>query len=134
EAARQLGEKEARQQSHFTHRPDKIEAVEEERPLDEGIGVFDLIRAFQNILERFQDEGLGEIVDDQYTVSDKIDYLLSLVPPGGSKAFAELFQGATSKHEMIVTFLAVLELMKLNVFRVRQEIVLGEIELIRHPV
>jgi len=133
EAARQLGEKEAKQQSRFTHKPDKIEAADdEERPLDEGFGIFDLIRAFQNIIDRFQDEGLGEIVDDQYTVGDKIDHLLGLIPPGGSKPFADLFEKATSKHEMIVTFLAVLELMKLNVFRVRQERVLGEIELHRN--
>lgn len=133
EAARKLGEKEAKQQSHFTHKPDKIEAADDEaRPLDDGIGIFDLIRAFQNILERFQDEGLGEIVDDHYTVGDKIDHLLGLIAPGGSMPFAALFQGATSKHEMIVTFLAVLELMKLNVFRVIQERVLGEIELHRN--
>lgn len=133
EAARKLGERESKQQNHFTHRPDKIiPAGDEERPLDDGLSIFDLIRAFQNILDRFNDEGLGEIVDDQYTVGDKIDHLLGLIPPGGSMPFAALFKGATTKHEMIVTFLAVLELMKLNYFRVRQERVLGEIEMIRN--
>jgi len=133
EAARKLGEKEAKQQNHFSHKPDKIEADgEAERPLDEGLSIFDLIRAFQNILDRFNDEGLGEIVDDQYTVGDKIDQLLGLIPPGGSMPFEALFRGATSKNEMIVTFLAILELMKLNYFRVRQERVLGEIELHRN--
>jgi segregation and condensation protein A len=133
EAARKLGEKEARQQNLFSHKPDKIVAADDaERPLDEGLGIFDLIRAFQNILDRLGDEGLGEIVDDAYTVGDKIDHLLGLIPPGGSMPFAALFEGATTKHEMIVTFLAVLELMKLNFFRVRQERVLGEIELLRN--
>ena len=133
EAARKLGEKEAKQQNLFSHKPDKIVAADDaERPLDDGLGIFDLIRAFQNILDRLNDEGLGEIVDDQYTVGDKIDHLLGLIPPGGSMPFAALFKGATTKHEMIVTFLAVLELMKLNFFRVRQERVLGEIELHRN--
>ena len=133
EAARKLGEREANQQKHFSHKPDKIVAAgDEERPLDDGLSIFDLIRAFQNILDRFNDEGLGEIVDDQYTVGDKIDHLLGLIPPGGSMPFTSLFQGATTKHEMIVTFLAVLELMKLNYFRVRQERILGEIEMIRN--
>lgn len=135
EAARKLGEKEARQRDHFTHKPERIVPdAEEIRPLSGEVGIFDLIRAFQNILDRFNDEGLGEIVDDQYTVGDKIDRLLSLIPPGGSRPFTSLFEGATSKHEMIVTFLAVLELMKLNLFRVRQELVLGEIELMRNVV
>lgn len=133
EAARNLGESEAQQQRLFTHKPAKIVAAETEaRPLSTEVNIFDLIRAFQNILDRCNDEGLGEIVDDQYTVSDKIDELLRTIPPGGSIAFTSLFKAATTKHEMIITFLAVLELMKLNYFRVRQEFVLGEIELHRN--
>lgn len=133
EAARQLGDQESKQQDHFHRIPEKIETDEDEkRPLSEDVGIFDLIKAFQNILDRFQDEGLGEIVDDQYTVSDKIDHLLSRVQPGGSVRFSTLFEGAASKNEMIVTFLAVLELMKLNYFQVRQEATLGEIELHRN--
>ncbi|MDF1826322.1 MAG: segregation/condensation protein A [Verrucomicrobiales bacterium] len=133
EAAHFLGEEEAKQQEHFVRKPDKIEAPkDQERPLSGDVGVFDLIKAFQNILDKFEDNSLGEIVDDHYTVSDKIDLLLSTVEPGGSIAFSSLFENASSKHEMIVTFLAVLELMKLNYFQVRQEIVLGEIELRRN--
>lgn len=135
EAAHYLGEKESEQQDLFTRKPDKIETPkDQERPLSEEVSVFDLIKAFQNILDKFQDEGLGEIVDDHFTVSDKIDLLLNNVEPGGTVAFSSLFENATSKNEMIVTFLAVLELMKLNYFQVSQEIVLGEIELRRNQV
>lgn len=133
EAARQLAEKESKQQNHFTHKPKKIKSVAgEERPLSEDIGIFDLIRAFQSILDRFQDEGLGEIVDDQFTVSDKIALILDKVEPGGTISFIDLFKSAASKNEMIVTFLAVLELMKLNYFKVHQKVVLGEISLRRN--
>lgn len=135
EAARQLGEKEEKAQDQFKRKPDKIESNEDEkRPLSGDLGIFDLIRAFQNILDRFEDDGLGEIIDDKFTVSDKIDHLLDLVLPGNSISFASLFEDATSKHEMIVTFLAVLELMKLNFFRVRQEVILGDIELQRNEL
>lgn len=133
EAAGQLADKEEKQQNHFSHKPDKIETAEgEERPLSEDVGIFDLIKAFQSILDRFQDDGLGEIVDDQFTVSDKIAHILDSVEPGGSIGFAALFKSAASKNEMIVTFLAVLELMKLNYFKVNQRVVLGEIELRRN--
>ena len=74
---------------------------------------------------------LGEIVDDQFTVSDKIAYILDQVDPGGTISFIDLFKSAASKNEMIVTFLAVLELMKLNYFKVQQKVVLGEINLRR---
>ncbi|MEC5129397.1 segregation/condensation protein A [Verrucomicrobiales bacterium BCK34] len=133
EAARQLAEKESKQQNHFSHKPDKIKSVEgEERPLSDDVSVFDLIRAFQSILDRFQDDSLGEIVDDQFTVSDKIAFILDKVEPGGTIKFVDLFTGAASKNELIVTFLAVLELMKLNYFKVVQKIVLGEIQMRRN--
>jgi len=133
EAATYLGRKEAEQLDHFKHKPDKIETGgDDERPLSEDVGIFDLIRAFQNILDRFQDEGLGEIVDDKFTVSDKINHLLETVAPGESISFTSLFSEASSKNELIVTFLALLELMKLNHFKVRQKEALGEIELERN--
>lgn len=133
DAANFLGNRESEEQERFKRKPDRIETNKEEsRPLSEDVGIFDLIRAFQNIVDRFQDEGLGEIVDDAYTVSDKIDHLLETVEPGMSMSFVELFKDATSKNEMIVTFLALLELMKLNFFCVRQESILGKIELQRN--
>jgi len=134
DAAQHLGEREAAEQQRFRHHPDKIETGEPtQRPLSEDVGIFDLIRAFQGILERFENEGLGEIVDDHFTVADKIDVLLTTVAPGRSVQFSSLFTGATSKRELIVTFLALLELMKLNHFKVRQRGILGEIELERNP-
>jgi len=133
EAAHDLGRRESEQQDRFTRKPEKIETEEEQtRPLSEDVGIFDLIRAFQNILDRFEEPSAEEIVDDRFTVGDKIDHLLETVPPGGTIQFSTLFEGAASKHEMIVTFLALLELMKLNQFLVRQESVLGDIELRRN--
>ena len=102
-------------------------------PLSEDLGIFDLIHAFQNIVDRFSDEGLGEIVDDHFTVSDKIEYLLKVILPGQTVTFFSLFEDAATKGELIVTFLALLELMKINHLRVKQEVILGEI-LIERPL
>tara|TARA_R110002096_G_scaffold23992_4_gene75968 strand:+ start:1507 stop:2517 length:1011 start_codon:yes stop_codon:yes gene_type:complete len=133
EAAHYLGKRESEQRDHFKRKPDKIETKEEDkRPLSGDLGIFDLIRAFQNIVDRLQDDGLGEIIDDSFTVSDKIDHLLETIAPGEAIEFTTLFEGSTTKQEMIVTFLALLELMKLNIFRVRQEVLMGEIELRRN--
>ena len=132
DAAGFLQKQEAHQQDVFRPVPEKIETGEtSERPLAE-VSIFDLIRSFQKILERFNDEdAFREIVDEHWTVSDKIDHLLTTVPPGGSIQFSRLFERANSKGEVIVTFLALLELMKLNHFVVRQAVLLGEIELQR---
>ena len=107
------------------------EAGEEERELN--LGIFDLIKAFQGILDRFEEEtAFAEIHDDRYTVGDKIDFLLTKIEPGHAVQFSSLFETATSKGEVIVTFLALLELMKLRYFRIQQENILGDIELFRN--
>jgi segregation and condensation protein A len=96
------------------------------------VGIFDLIRAFQKVLKRFEDvHTLREIVDDRWTVSDKIDFLLATVPVGGRTRFEELFTEASSRSEVIITFLAVLELMKLHFLEIEQMGVLGDIFVLR---
>ena len=96
------------------------------------VGIFDLIRAFQKVLKRFDDvHSLREIVDDRWTVSDKIDFLLGHVPVGGRMRFEELFTEASSRSEVIVTFLAILELIKLHFLEIEQTKTLGEIVVLR---
>jgi segregation and condensation protein A len=120
------------QEGRFAHQPDTPEKpAAEPAPLAE-VSIFDLIRAFQNVLKRFeQSHDFGDIIDDRFTVSDKIDFLLGNFAPGEAKSFDTLFQSATTKAEVIVTFLALLELMKLNQFIVRQSTLLGSIAIER---
>ena len=84
------------------------------------------------MLKRFDKvEDIREIVSDQWTVSSKIDYLLELLPLGARVKFDTLFTDTSSRTEMIVTFLAMLELIKLNHLQVEQEVMLGEIVVVR---
>jgi len=132
DAAGYLEEREAEQQRIFAGVTEETEAEEEEAVPLPNVGIFDLIRAFQGILKRFEDEAeLNEIVDDRFTTGDKIDHLLKVVERGQSIRFQELFAQATSKAEVVVTFLALLELIRLNEFRVRQKEALGEMEIER---
>lgn len=133
DAAGYLSRKETEQEDYFAHQPEKIPMVPdgEPEPLPD-VNIFDLIRAFQNVLKRFEEStDLGEIVDERFTVSDKIEFLLSEIKPGGALRFLTLFEQATTKAEMIVTFLAILELMKMNQFKIQQEHILGDIEVKR---
>jgi segregation and condensation protein A len=111
--------------------PDLQKVAEPSSGLPE-LGIFDLIRAFQKVLARFEKEDLREIADDRFTVADKIEYLLQTVPPGEQVAFLSLFAEASSRDEVIVTFVAMLELIKLRQFRVTQDHLLGEITLYRN--
>jgi len=128
DAAGFLSLREMELEGHFAHRPDHGDKpVEEPVPLAE-VSIFDLIRAFQNVLKRFEEShDFGDIIDDRFTVSDKIEFLLHEFKPGEERRFDALFATATTQSEVIVTFLAMLELMKLNQFVVRQSTLLGDI-------
>lgn len=134
DAANSLAEKAHQQEDLFAHVPEKAETPDPgSAPLAE-ISIFDLIRAFQGVLKRFEEShDLGDIIDDRFTVSDKMDFLLGHLRPGQTLSFKTLFASASTKAEVIVTFLAVLELMRLNQFVVCQDQVLGEIEIERRP-
>jgi segregation and condensation protein A len=120
--------REQEQEGRFAHQPDPSELPAEQPATLAAVSIFDLIRAFQNVLKRFEEShDFGDIIDDRYTVSDKIELLLGHFTPGQVRRFEELFQDATTKAEVIVTFLALLELMKLNQFVVRQADLLGDI-------
>lgn len=134
DAAAYLGKREEQQTAYFHHLPEIPDTpAEETKPLGE-VGIFDLIQAFQNVLQRFEESkgSFGEIQDDHWTVSDKISHLLDSIQPGKSVPFSRLFAAASSKGEVIVTFLALLELMKVNHFKAIQTETLGDIELHRN--
>lgn len=126
DAAQFLDQRAQHQATLFPVHPETVEPPPAPPTLPE-VNVFDLIRAFQKVLDKLKPGELREIVDEQYTVSDRIEHLLKVVPVAKPVAFSSLFAGATSRDEIIVTFIAVLELMKLRYFRVTQDRPFGEI-------
>ena len=96
------------------------------------VGIFDLINAFQRALKRLPaEEKTGEIREETFTVTDRINHLMHRIDRGVSVRFEELFGEATTRNELVVTFLALLELIRMKQFRVRQEEQFGEIWLDR---
>ena len=134
DAAQFLGTQEIKTQDFFAASPEvpDLSAISEAVP---KAGIFDLIRAFQKVLKRFEGANeLREIVADRWTVSDKIEHLLETLPVGGRVVFDSLFSSASSRSEVIVTFLAVLELIKLSHLEIEQEHLLGQIIVVRPAV
>jgi segregation and condensation protein A len=94
------------------------------------VGIFQLIHAFQNVIKRVEArEELREILDEQFTVSDKIEIILRRVAGGARLRFSDLFESVASRVETVVTFLALLELIRLKQVRAIQADPLGEIEI-----
>jgi segregation and condensation protein A len=129
DAAAQLGRRELEQSNMFSRLPDSDENAPE-RPLGD-VSVFDLISAFNNVLKRIQQrEDLREIFEENFTVSDKIDLIMKITGSVALK-FTELFARAASRTEIVVTFLALLELIRLKQIRAVQNEPFGEIEVLR---
>jgi len=124
EAAGQLREREALQESLYARiAPTPDLPTEPENLLVDEVGIFDLIRAFQNVLRRRtpKEEDLREIFEENFTVSDKIDHVLRLISSGVSLRFEEMFPERATRTEIVVTFLAMLELIRMKQLRVRQD-------------
>ena len=122
DAAGFLQDRQDEQRRMFASQPELPDIPQDPAPLPESVGIFDLIRAFQNVLKRFDEvDSIGEIFDDRLTVGDQIDFLIGRIAPGEAVSFSKLFAGAESKSEVVVTFIALLELIRMKEFRVRQE-------------
>jgi len=92
------------------------------------VSLFDLLSAFREVLDRVSDQELTrEIVDDEYSVTDRIAEVLERIKDECTLPFRELFRPESRRAEVIATFLALLELIRLRQVRVRQAREFGQI-------
>jgi segregation and condensation protein A len=104
---------------------EKIETVHDEQEVDLGsIGIFDLLSAFKRILERVdsgQSEQLHVVSLDTVKIDERIEVILGLLCDKKEVGFEELFLGDYRKIVVVVTFMAILELVKMQEISFRQE-------------
>lgn len=94
--------------------------------------LFDLINALTDALKKVPEEVLHEIIKEEFTVEQKIHDVLHLLLERSSVMLHELFAKAKSKSEIIVTFLAILELIRLKEIKVIQRRIFDDIEVLRN--
>jgi segregation and condensation protein A len=129
EAAAQLHDRALEQERIFTRDGGSAAISDEPLPLHE-VGIFQLIHAFQEVIKRVEArEDLREIFGERFSVSDKIEQILERVGNGTPVRFSELFGQIVSRIEIVVTFLALLELIRLNQVRALQPKMFDEIEI-----
>lgn len=88
-------------------------------PLAE-VPLFSLLEAFQAVLSRAKVKITHDIVTDRITITDRIHELVAAL--GGKKRieFTELFAGAETRFDLVITFLALLEMTRLRMTRLFQ--------------
>ena len=127
DAALHLEALEARREDIFGR--DGAEAVLGKEPdvALHDVGLFDLISAFNEALKNVKSEELREIFAERFTVAEKIETLGDRLRREGKFSISKMFEGMRSRHEIACTFLALLELIRLNQARAVQKDTYGEI-------
>lgn len=131
EAAGHLEVLEQRRKEIFTRFPIRPDWEDDPEEVFFEASLFDLISAFSKILKEISREDFQEIIKDEFTVEQKIHYLIDLLNQKGVIFFTHLFDQAKNKLEIIATFLALLELIRLKLVLVRQHKEFGEIEIMK---
>jgi len=100
-----------------------------------AITLFDLVKAFGEVLERTKNRPVYEVESADVTVADMIGYLRERfveVGPGKPVLILRVFEQQRTRRAMIALFLAVLEMVRMQAVVVAQENLFGEIALERH--
>ena len=128
-AAEQLAERDLLGDRTFTRKPDAevIESAKEGQVI--RIGLFELIDAFQKILDRVSPDHRVDMARDRVSVQERITQLTDLLEKQASMTFDELFADSCERADIIVTFLAILEMAKLNLIRIAQHVPTGIIRI-----
>jgi len=131
EAAARLKELEDARRKVLT-RQTKDKARESEQEVYFEASLFDLISAFSKALKEVPKDVFYEVIKDEFTVEEKIHEILHLLFVRPLILLFELFDKAKNKLEIVSTFLAILELIRLKEVKVRQKGLFGEIEVLRN--
>ncbi len=83
--------------------------------------------AFQDVLQRVPAEPFGYIEPIAWSVPDKMESIIALTRQRQEVAFSRLFRPESARGEVIVTFLALLELLRLRQIALRQQAAFHEI-------
>lgn len=91
------------------------------------VGVFDLLKVFQEILARHKDEVLLEIEREEISMAEMLERLRNMVLSAGELNLRTFFERARSRRELVLAFLSVLELVRTTEIRLFQQQTFGDI-------
>jgi segregation and condensation protein A len=99
---------------------DEIEKPEELQTLLKNISVYDLLQAFKTAVNKAEEEHVHEIKKINVTVEEQMNFILDKIKKENKLSFVNLVTGLKEKIRIIVTFIAMLELVKLRKIDLRE--------------
>jgi len=91
------------------------------------VGLFDLLKVFQEILARHKEEVMMEIGREEISMSEMLERLRNMVMSAGELNLRVFFERAQSRRELVVAFLSVLELVRTTEIKLIQKQTFGDI-------
>jgi segregation and condensation protein A len=86
------------------------------------VGLFELIDAFQEIVKRVSPRHFWDLTPETISVKSRISQIADILEDRGSVTFRELFEEEMTRADIILTFLAILEMAKLQLIRIMQHV------------
>ncbi|MBI5694926.1 MAG: segregation/condensation protein A [Nitrospirae bacterium] len=133
EAALELGERESVWREVFV-RDGKGAWEDGEEPVQETLfnfGIIDLLDAFKRVITSLPPSRYHEVMGEDISITDKITQILDRLEGVEGISFESLFDGARTRAQVIVTFLALLELARIRAVRIMQVEEFGSIWLMK---
>jgi segregation and condensation protein A len=120
EAAFELRVREHDRQQVFVRGGDVLFDEDSGEEMIQEASAFDLLNAFQNILKSKEFKKDYEIKVSTFSVSDRLTHILEILNAAKTITFDSLFTVLNTRQELVVTFLALLETMRLKLVRIQQ--------------
>jgi segregation and condensation protein A len=108
------------------------EFLEEESDLE--VNLFDLLKAFQRILDELPENAVREIEREEVSTVQKMNEILDLLETTESISFFDVFKRAKNRVTIVSTFLAMLELARMKSISIRQAQLFGEIRIYKKDI
>jgi segregation and condensation protein A len=125
DAADELEQREMLSRDVFVRSATPVE--EAAAPTFRELSVFELLNALRRVIDRLPKDVFHQVELDKVTVREKMTLLLDTLRAQGRVLFEELFNEAKTRMDVVVTFLAMLELVKVRAVRIFQEELTGPI-------
>lgn len=109
---------------------DPKEKTENVEMLLKNISVYDLMKAFKKAIEEKPKEPIHEIVRENFTIEEQADFILDSLIFKSSLTFVELVKTLHDKIQMIVTFIAILELVRSGKIGLRESQNFNDFEIV----
>lgn len=113
--------------AYYRPLPEKIEWAQEFEEQSGDVSLFDLLSAFKKIVEQTGKEVSHHVLKEDIKLDDRIENVLAYLEDHPQARFEDLFKGSRNRMMMVVTLMAILELMKMEYILVRQECQFGQI-------